>query len=374
MYRMDGTSADDLRTQLRKRAEAERQQRNPVDDIGINSMSPDRVEYVRQQIIKNKLRRNLGDTIAQNGDPAAVRQAREELERQEIASHLGCLKFPKSVFDRWCAEQPPRASVEPGDLIWNCETCGVTVMPQACTHGFIRGNCACQRKATEERLRKESERRQEEERRKRITEFLENTSRFSWLGPQHGLDKKTFDTFDLALVAPKYRKHVGAALDYMAAFVEEPLGNTVVYGPHGSGKTHLLAALLNAWCEHDRTGLYVNTLDLFATIDARRMDDENSVEVEKKMQWCDLLVIDEIDRVKLTDARFGVYYRVINYRSQKEMETPGSAPTILACNATIKNGAYDLEAYIGTPAASRMQSGGLTPVYVPGDDQRAAGR
>lgn len=370
MYRLDGSSFDDVREQLRKRAERERQQRNPADAIGFNQMSAERVEYVRSQIIQNRLRRQLGDTIAHGGDPEAIRQAKEELERTSIANHLAQLKFPKSVFDRWCNEQPPRASVDPGDLVWTCGTCGVMVMPAPCAHGFIRGNCPCQRKATDERLRKESERRQEEERQKRIAEMLEKTSRFSWLGPQHGLEKKTFENFDLDRIAPKYREQVSIALDYARDFVNDPIGNTVFYGPHGSGKTHLLAALLNAWSTTGKTGLYANALDLFAVIDARRINDEDTLEIEYKMQRCDLLVIDEIDRVKLTDARFGVYYRVLNYRSQKEMEAPGSAPTILICNATIENGAYDLEQYIGTPAASRIQVG-LNPVYVPGDDQRA---
>jgi DNA replication protein DnaC len=369
MYRLDGSSFDDVREQVRKRAERERPQRNPVDAIGFNQMSAERVEYVRSQILQNRLRRQIGDTIAHGGNPEEVRKAREELERTSIANHLANLKFPKAVFDRWCNEQPPRASVDPGDLVWTCPTCGIMVMPAPCAHGFIRGNCQCQRKATDERLRKEAERRQEEERMKRIAEMLGKTSRFSWLGPQHKLDKNTFENFDLLRVAPKYRERVSAALDYAQAYVDCPIGNTVVYGPSGSGKTHLFTALLNAWCETGKTGLYANALDLFAVIDARRMDDENSMEVERKMQWCDLLIIDEIDRVKLTDARFGVYYRVLNYRSQKEMEAPGSAPTILICNATIEN-AYDLEQFIGTPAASRMQVG-LNPVYVPGDDQRA---
>lgn len=369
MYRMDGTSANDLRSQLRKRAEQERQQRNPVDAIGFSQMSAERVEYVRRQFQKNRLRRQIGETIAQGGDPEAVHQAKEELARASIADHLAHLKFPKDIFDRWCNEQPPRASVDPSDLVWFCVKCNVTVMPAPCTHGFIRGNCQCQRKATDERLRKESERKQEEERRKRITEMLDMTSRFSWLGPQYGLDKNTFENFQMSRIAPQYREQVELAMAYVQTFVESPIGNTVAYGPHGSGKTHLFTALLNAWCATGKTGLYANALDLFAVVDALRMNNDDTLEIEYKMQRCDLLVIDEIDRVKLTDGRFGVYYRVINYRSQKEMETPGSAPTILICNATIENGAYDLEQFIGTPAASRMQIG-LNPVYVPGDDQR----
>ena len=76
MYRLDGSSFDDVREQLRKRAERERQQRNPADAIGFNQMSAERVEYVRSQIIQNRLRRQLGDTIAHGGDPEAIRQAK----------------------------------------------------------------------------------------------------------------------------------------------------------------------------------------------------------------------------------------------------------------------------------------------------------
>lgn len=333
-----------------------------------------RYEYVLHSIKKNKLHVQYVEAVTE-GDQEALKdieQKRKELEMEEVASSIAHMRFPKSVFDRWCNEQPPRAATDPSELIWTCETCGITVMPAVVMYGFIRGNCHCQKQQIDKRLRQEADARDEELRRQQLVDTFKKIGRYSWLAPQHHLEANTFNNFDLDRVKPRYRDDVEFALMYAQRFVDRPKSNTIVYGPSGSGKTHIFTAVLNAWCETGKSGLYANAIDLFAVLDSMRTNEMDPMSIENNMKWCDLLVIDEIDRVKLTDSRFGFYYRVLNYRSQKEMEKPGSAPTILICNATISedNAAYDLEKFIGTPSASRIQPG-LTPIYVPGDDQRA---
>lgn len=337
-----------------------------------------RYEYVLRAQKKNRLQREFAGALV-DGDQEQLldlAQQKRELEAQEAASSIAQMRFPKSVFDRWCAETPPRAATELDSLIWVCDECKITIMPSVVTHGYIRGNCLCQKRKTEERLNKEGEARSEELRRQEMVNMFKKVGRYNWLAPQFRLENNTFDDLKMDRVKPVYRDNVLYALNYARHFIEDPRSNTIVYGPSGSGKTLIFTALLNAWCETGKSGLYANAIDLFAVIDSLRQKDADTMDLENKMKWCDLLVIDEVDRVKLTDARFGVYYRVINYRSQKEMETPGSAPTILICNATIRNNesaAFDLETHIGTPTVSRIQVG-LNPIFVPGEDQRAKER
>lgn len=336
-----------------------------------------RYDYALRAMKKNKLQRQLADAIVDGDQEELLDLAhkKKDLEMQEVASSVAQMKFPKSVFDRWCNEQPPRAATEPDDLIWSCAECGITIMPAVVAYGYIRGNCLCQKRETDKRLQKEADARSEELRRAQLLDMFKKTGRYSWLAPQYHLEYNTFDNFNLDRVKPEYRDDVEFALRYARRFVDHPKGNTIVYGPSGSGKTLIFTAVLNAWCDTGKSGLYANAIDLFAVLDSMRLNETDPMDLENKMKWCDLLVIDEIDRVKLTDARFGFYYRVLNYRSQKEMENPGSAPTILICNATIsnENAAYDLEKFIGTPSASRIQVG-LHPVYIPGDDQRVKGK
>jgi hypothetical protein len=317
-----------------------------------------RYDYALRAMKKNKLQRQFADAVIDGDQEQQIdlAQRRKELEMEKVASNLAQMRFPKSVFDRWCSEQPPRAAIEPDVLIWSCTECKITVMPAVVSHGYIRGNCLCQKRETDNRLQKESAIRDEELRRQLMIDMFKRVGRYAWLAPQYHLEYNTFDNFDLDRVKPAYRDDVEFALNYARHFADEPMSNTIAYG-------------------RGKSGLYANAIDLFAVLDSMRLNDTDPMDMENKMKWCDLLVIDEIDRVKLTDTRFGFYYRVLNYRSQKEMANPGSAPTILICNATISdtNAAYDLEKYIGTPSASRIQVG-LHPIFIPGDDQRASSK
>lgn len=365
MQRIDGTPLTNSKDRLQRDEVAAKRER---------MTEAQRQDYVIAAMQKNRLRREYGNTVASGGDLETLQeiaQKRKQIEMQEVASSIAHMHFPKTVFDRWANEQPPRAAAEPDVLIWTCETCGITVMPNVVSYGYIRANCPCQRRQIDQRTNKEADRRSEELRREEMVNMFKKIGRYSWLAPQHHLDLKTFDNFDLDRVEREDRAEVEFAIKFARRFAQRPAGNVIAYGPSGSGKTHIFSALLNAWCDAGNTGLYANAIDLFAVIDSLRTTDTNPMDIENKMKWCDLLIIDEIDRVKLTDARFGLYYRILNYRSQKEMETSGSAPTILIGNTTISgdNAAFDLETHIGTASVSRIQIG-LKPIFIPGIDQR----
>lgn len=324
----------------------------------------ERAEYARRQLQKAKMRRQHADELEAGRD-------RRDIEREEVAYAIANMQFPRFIFDKWCQATPPKASPTNKDiLIWHCEACHVTVMPSVVTHGYIRGNCLCQKQETEKRLKQEADEKQEALRRKKIDDLMKNTSRFSWIGPQFGLENKSFENFDLDRVSPLFRDDVEFAVLKAQAFAANPVGNLLVYGPHGTGKTHLMATVLNEHYKRGKNGLYTSALDLFEKIETNRITNESSEELENKMKWADMLIIDEIDRVRMTDARFGVYYRVVNYRSQKESSVRGSAPTVMICNQTIKDSIYELEGFLGTPTVSRMQIG-LNLIFVPGEDQRA---
>jgi DNA replication protein DnaC len=305
----------------------------------------------------------------------ALREAaRRKNTMDSISENTGVHTFPDRIFEKYATEVPPRASTDPADLVHVCEVHGELVMPARVPQGFIKVSC---RLCHEERVIAEGRRAQRRkdalERERRAQKLYTPATCFAWLGEdfsEPGLDQLTFENFDLMRIKPIYRREIGYVLAWAKQFAESPQGNVILYGSYGVGKTHIVAAILNALRAGGRYDLHYTTApNLHNAIEDRRTNRSDVQEISTSLTRASVVVIDEVDKVKLTEGRRTFYMNLVNKRSNKERVDPGSAVTILICNTAVQKNAYELEPWIGVEAASRLNIG-LKMIYVPGEDFR----
>ena len=95
-------------------------------------------------------------------------------------------------------------------------------------------------------------------------------------------------------------------------------------GNVGSGKTHLIAAMVD-WIARMTTKrayrawiIFITSVDLLAlikyTFDRKNKDDDNTEELMSKLEDCDLLIIDDLGTEKTTDWASELFYKIIDSR------------------------------------------------------------
>ncbi|GCE45334.1 DNA replication protein DnaC [Thermosporothrix hazakensis] len=251
-----------------------------------------------------------------------------------------------------------RRSIEPPEeLFWTCPVCGP--MPPKCVpgqHYWIRTTCECEKRAN--RARQEAEKRQ-----KKCEEMRKRTFA-GWLGRQWDdakaiefLSSRTFANFDMTRELEAY----GKAL----AFANEPKGNLLLYGPSGTGKTHLAAAICNKLREQEGqrepiASLFASAVSFLRTYrDTRRMLDQTQhIRLMQQAIHTAVLVLDDVDKGERTAERQEIYWMIMDERSK------AGRPTVISVNER-----DELVHYIGSAALSRF-SRGLVSVQMRSDDYR----
>lgn len=98
-----------------------------------------------------------------------------------------------------------------------------------------------------------------------------------------------------------------------------------LYGPTGTGKTHLLAAVANQLIQGGRRPLYWSFPDLVAHLQAGYRDGSHDERLEA-VRAADVLLLDELGVEKETPDRFELLYKVVNHRLTWRL------PTAIASN------------------------------------------
>ena len=242
----------------------------------------------------------------------------------------------------------------PAELYWQCEECGIVEpYPNPLGH-WQRRSCACQRRVKHE----------VEEMRQHTAWLAEqrNYTYGGWLGKQwidpavvRQLNSYRFENYDESRFPAAYKKALEFAL--------RPQGNLIFHGWYGVGKTHLEAAIANYLREASNpVGCLFTTAPQFfmAYDDARCCEgpsDHHSL-VRRAISAA-VLIIDDVDKYRHTEAREDLYYAIIDerYKAWK--------PTILSVNDIDR-----LPNYIGNAACSRLSRGLISIKMVEGTDYR----
>ena len=183
----------------------------------------------------------------------------------------------------------------------------------------VQPNCSCEFEIFKKRL-KESERQME---RRRIFSIFRSSS----MGER--LENSTFENFIK-------REGTETAFSQAKRFVEEFENNDGIglmfFGPPGSGKSHLAAAITNELLARDKTVVFQAVPDLLERI--RSTFNRHSSESEQEIMWalneCDLLVLDDIGSEKVTGWVYEVFFRIVDGRYRKKK------PIVYTSNLTPK--------------------------------------
>lgn len=122
---------------------------------------------------------------------------------------------------------------------------------------------------------------------------------------------KTLDTFDFTAVPTLSKAHVNA-LAAGDAWLEN--GTCIlVFGPPGSGKSHLAAALGYALVEHGFRVLFTRTTDLVQRLQAARQALDLEMAISKLDKY-DLLILDDLSYLHKNQAETSVLFELISAR------------------------------------------------------------
>jgi DNA replication protein DnaC len=233
------------------------------------------------------------------------------------------------------------------DLFNHCETCG-TIPPRLLPSGrYIRRSCACQ---IAERRRKQAEAAS------RAWEYGAVQQTYGWLGrgwEDTDLSVKTFATFDRKCQPKGYQE--------TTAFAGTLHGTLILHGGYGTGKTHLLAAVCNALRSRGATSLFTTAPKFFAAYQDRMGHEQDYWSLVKMAISTPLLVLDDVDKAKPSEAREQLYWLIIDERVK------AGRPIALSTNKM-----SELAHYVGEASVSRLMVG-VHAVEMVGRDMRLGG-
>ncbi len=240
-------------------------------------------------------------------------------------------------------------SRKPEEKTWECATCGIMEPIMMFEGWYLRRRCPCEVRAEEQQRRKALPRTL-----KQAVAETQITQIYTWLGQrwrEEDLEDKTFATFE--------RIHQPNAYDQTLAFARNPQGTLALYGSYGVGKTHLLAAIANQCRQMCMPCLFASAVRLFDAIGERISADQDYHDLLKRAIATPLLLLDDIDKPKMSEFRQEIYYQIIDGRTRV------GRPLVISANCA----PMALERTLGGATRSRLMTG-LLPVELQGMDYR----
>jgi DNA replication protein DnaC len=239
-----------------------------------------------------------------------------------------------------------RGYLSPEEAYDVCEVCG-PIIPRyvKLTGRWLKGTCACyeQRYIKQQQLRELVEWRR-----------LQIRENYEWLGEQWSdiaLAEKAFGNFDAS------RQPV--AFDTVQDWMLDMHGSLILHSEDfGTGKTHLLASIVNTLRIDGKPSRFTTAPKLFRAIQECISRNEQYTQIVHKACSTPLLVLDDVDKAKPNEFRQEVYFEIVDERVKRGL------PIALSTNRV-----SDLAAYVGGAACSRLSIGQIT-VDMAGVDYR----
>lgn len=129
------------------------------------------------------------------------------------------------------------------------------------------------------------------------------------------LKRASFDNFE---VRPGTEKAYTLAKQFAENFKEQNYG-LYMFGPVGSGKSHLTASIHKELLRQGMASVYIDVTQLFGLAkstfkDGSKKSDQDYIQAAIK---ADLLTLDEIGLAPLTDYEFRILFQILNGRKGK---------------------------------------------------------
>lgn len=149
-------------------------------------------------------------------------------------------------------------------------------------------------------------------------------------------------------VAQARRQAHAACCEFVAGYKPESLQDGVfLFGPHGTGKTHLLSATIRELVTSGIRGLFIEWAEFVGRVKAAFGDD--TVDLVEHAASVPVLAIDELGAGRCTDFERSMIEDIVVRRDSRQL------PTLVATNCDPYDDADDsLKARIGERATTRL--------------------
>lgn len=141
----------------------------------------------------------------------------------------------------------------------------------------------------------------------------EDQWKMSGLNPE--MHEFTFSNFKVWNEASKNAKDTATVFYSDFKNVRKTRTNSIIFcGQVGSGKTHLSVALALNFIKHNISVVYMPYRDAITRIKQNICDTEYYKKVISKFQTCEVLLIDDLFKGKVTESDINIVFEIINYR------------------------------------------------------------
>lgn len=138
-----------------------------------------------------------------------------------------------------------------------------------------------------------------------------------WIAAGINLENKilTFKNFIVWNDSSRIAKDTAIAYYNDFSTISNQRKNSIIFcGQVGSGKTHLAVALAINFMNKGMKVIYMPYRDIITKIKQNIMDNEYYKKLISKFQTCEILLIDDLFKGKVTDADINIMFEIINYR------------------------------------------------------------